>query len=107
MSDKISGAQKLYGDIAPRLAEFSDEVLYAKVWGNETLSQRDRCLITCTALVATGKVEQMPVHFPKALENGVTVDELVEMITHMAFYTGWPSSVSAIARLKEVVAAAE
>lgn len=104
MSEKISGAQKLYGDIAPRMAEFSDTVLYENVWGNDILSQRDRSLVTCAALVAAGKFEQMPVHFPKAIENGVTVEEMAEMITHLAFYTGWPNSVSAVARLKEVVA---
>ena len=103
MSDKPSGAQLLYGDIAPRLAEFSDNVLYKDVWGNDTLSARDRSLITCAALTVLGRTEQMPVHFPKAIENGVTQEEMAEMITHLAFYAGWPTSVSAIQRLKEVV----
>ncbi len=104
MTKEISGAQKLYGDIAPRMAEFSDEVLYKQVWGNDTLSPRDRSMITCAALIALGRVEQMQVHFGKAFENGVTQEELAEVITHLAFYSGWPTSVSAAARLKELVA---
>jgi 4-carboxymuconolactone decarboxylase len=104
MTKEISGAQKLYGDIAPRMAEFSDEVLYKQVWGNDTLSPRDRSMITCAALIALGRVEQMHVHFGKAFENGVTQEELAEVITHLAFYSGWPTSVSAAARLKELVA---
>ena len=68
------------------------------------LSKRDRSLITCAALVATGKVEQMDFHFPNALKNGVTKDELVEMITHLAFYAGWPNAMSAINRAKTLLA---
>jgi 4-carboxymuconolactone decarboxylase len=60
-------------------------------------------LITCAALVATGKTEQMNFHFPRAIENGVTREELVEMITHLAFYVGWPSAMSAVARAKELL----
>lgn len=101
--DRISGAQKLYGDIAPQLADLSDRVLYAEVWERPGLSKRDRSLITCAALVAMGKTEQMGTHFPKAVENGVTKEELVEAITHLAFYAGWPNAVSAVLRAKEVL----
>jgi len=61
-------------------------------------------LITCAALVATGKTEQMTFHFPRAIENGVTQEELVEMIAHLAFYVGRPSAMSAMARAKELLA---
>ena len=98
-------AQKTIGDIAPKLAQLTDEVLFGDVWERPQLSKRDRSLITCAALVATGKTEQMSFHFPRALENGVTQDELVEMITHLAFYVGWPSAMSAIARARELFAA--
>ena len=67
------------------------------------LSKRDRSLITCAALIATGKTEQMAFHFPRAIENGVTRAELVETITHLAFYAGWPNAMSAIARGKELL----
>lgn len=89
--------------LAPKMAELTREVLFGDVWERPELGKRDRSLITCTALVATGKTEQMAFHFPRALENGVTREELVEMITQMAFYVGWPSAVSAINRLGEVL----
>jgi 4-carboxymuconolactone decarboxylase len=98
-----SSAQKAIGDIAPKLAQLTDDVLFGDVWERPQLSKRDRSLITCAALVATGKVEQMNFHFPRAIENGVTHEELVEMITHMAFYVGWPNAMSAVARAKELL----
>jgi 4-carboxymuconolactone decarboxylase len=64
---------------------------------------RDRSSITCAALVATGKTEQMSFHFPRAIENGVQKDELIEMITHLAFYVGWPGAMSAVAKLDELL----
>jgi 4-carboxymuconolactone decarboxylase len=98
-------AQKTIGDIAPKLAQLTDEVLFGDVWERAQLSKRDRSLITCAALIATGKTEQMSFHFPRAIENGVTQDELIEMITHLAFYVGWPSAMSAITRLRELFGA--
>jgi 4-carboxymuconolactone decarboxylase len=95
-------AQKTIGDIAPKLAQLTDEVLFGDVWERPQLSKRDRSLITCAALVATGKTEQMSFHFPRAIENGVTQEELVEMITHLAFYVGWPGAMSAINKAKEL-----
>jgi len=95
-------ASKLIGDIAPKLAAITDDVVFGDIWERPELSKRDRSLVTCAALVATGKTEQMSFHFPRALENGVTRDELVEMITHLAFYAGWPNAMSAIAKLKEM-----
>lgn len=99
-----SGARKMIGDIAPKLAEITEDVLFGDVWERPQLSKRDRSLITCAALVAGGKTEQMNFHFPRAVENGVTRDELVEMITHLAFYVGWPSAMSAITKAKELLA---
>jgi len=99
-NEKPSAGRKSIGDIAPKLAELTDDVLFAAVWERPNLSKRDRSLITCAALVALGKAEQMDFHFPKALEHGVTRDELVEMITHVAFYAGWPSAMTAVNRLK-------
>lgn len=97
-----SAAQKLYGDIAPHLADLSDRVLNAEVWAGPELSQRDRSLITCAALVALGRTEQMAPHFSRAVGNGVTQQELIAMITHLAFYSGWPTAVSAVARVKDM-----
>lgn len=98
-----SAAQKTIGSFAPKLVELTDEVLFGDVWERPELSKRDRSLITCAALVATGKTEQMGFHFPRAIENGVTKEELVELITHLAFYVGWPNAMSAIGRAKELL----
>ena len=100
----VNAARQMFGDIAPKLAEMSDDVLFGDIWERPQLSKRDRSLITCAALVALGKTDQMQSHFPRALSNGVTKDELIEMITHMAFYSGWPSAVTAVARAREVFA---
>jgi 4-carboxymuconolactone decarboxylase len=98
----VSGARKSIGDIAPKLAELTDDVLFGDVWERAGLSKRDRSLVTCAALVATGKTEQMAFHFPRALENGVTQEELIEMITHLAFYVGWPSAMSAVQKAQDL-----
>ena len=99
-----NAAHQMFGDIAPKFAELSDDVLFGDVWERPQLSKRDRSLITCAALVALGRTEQMNSHFPRALNNGVTRDELIEMITHMAFYSGWPSAVTAVIRAREIFA---
>ena len=99
-NQSASAVQKALGDFAPKLAELTDSVLFGDVWERPQLLKRDRSLITCAALVATGKTEQMEFHFPNALRNGVTEEELVEMITHLAFYVGWPNAMSAVNRAK-------
>ena len=96
-------AQKTIGDFAPKLAQLTDDVLFGDVWERSQLSKRDQSLITCAALIAMGKTEQMSFHFPRAIENGVTPDELIELITHLAFYAGWPSAMSAITKAKETL----
>jgi 4-carboxymuconolactone decarboxylase len=102
-TDKPAGrARTSIGDVAPKLAELTDDVLFGDIWERAQLSKRDRSLITCAALIATGKTEQMSFHFPRALENGVRQEELIEMITHLAFYVGWPSAMSAITKIKEL-----
>ena len=98
-----SALQKSLGATAPKLVELTEQVLFGDVWERPQLSKRDRSLITCAALVTAGKTEQMAFHFPRAIENGVTRDELVELITHLAFYAGWPNAMSAIGRLKELL----
>jgi 4-carboxymuconolactone decarboxylase len=95
-----SAVRKALGQFAPKLVDLTDDVLFGDVWERPQLSKRDRSLITCAALIATGKTEQMDFHFPTAIKNGVTEEELVEMITHLAFYAGWPSAISAISRAK-------
>ncbi len=103
-SQEPSPVRKALGDFAPKLVDLTEDVLFGDVWERPQLSRRDRSLITCAALVAGGKTEQMEFHFPKAIENGVTREELVEMITHLAFYVGWPDAMSAVNRAKELIA---
>ena len=81
--------------VAPKLAELTEDVLFGDVWERPELSKRDRSLITCAVLTALYRPQQLRGHFMRALNNGVTKSELSEMITHVAFYGGWPSSVSA------------
>jgi 4-carboxymuconolactone decarboxylase len=95
-------SQKAIGDFAPKLAELTDDVLYGDVWERPQLSKRDRSLVTVAALIAMDRPDQLRSHLVKARENGVTQEELIETITHLAFYAGWPNAVSAIAVAKEV-----
>jgi 4-carboxymuconolactone decarboxylase len=95
-------AQRMFGDISPKLAELTDDVLFGDVWARPGLSPRDRSLITVSALVAMNRPDQLRSHLARARENGVTQDELIEAITHLAFYAGWPSAVTAISVAKEV-----
>ncbi len=104
MSPPSNNAQKFLGDFAPKLAELTDRVLFDDVWERPELSKRDRSLITVAALVATNRPEQLRFHLNFALQNGVTQEELIELITHLAFYAGWPSAMSAITLAKEVFA---
>ena len=96
-------SQKAIGDFAPKLAELTDDVLYGDVWERPQLSKRDRSLVTVAALIAMNRPDQLRSHIVKARENGVTKEELIETITHLAFYAGWPNAVSAIAVAKEVL----
>lgn len=101
---ELSVAQRLVGDIAPKLAQLTDDVLFADVWEREELSPRDRSLVTVASLVSTGSTTQLVGHLRRARANGLTETELVEAIVHLAFYAGWPRAMSAIAVAKEVFA---
>ena len=95
--DMPTGARQAFGHIAPNLAEVTDELLFGDIWRRTGLSPRDRSLITVASLIALYRVNELPFHMKKALENGVTRGELVEMITHLAFYAGWPNANTATA----------
>jgi 4-carboxymuconolactone decarboxylase len=99
-----SRAQQLMGAMAPKLAELTDNVLYGDIWERPGLSKRDRSLVTISALIALNRPDQLRSHIKLGLQNGLTKDEIVETITHMAFYSGWPTAVSAVAVAKDVFA---
>jgi 4-carboxymuconolactone decarboxylase len=101
MAKEPSRGRKAYGDIAPALADLSDRVLFGEVWERPGLSKRDRSLITVASLVALYRTNELPGHVRRALANGVSRDELVELVTHLAFYGGWPVANSAIPVLRK------
>jgi 4-carboxymuconolactone decarboxylase len=93
---ELTAAQKNVGDFAPKLGQLTDDVLFADVWARPDLSPRDRSLVTVAALIAGGNTEQLPGHLNRAKANGVTEAEIAEVITHLAFYAGWPRAMSAV-----------
>ena len=96
MSDKTGIGYQLSGDVAPQLADFNDRVLFGELWPDKTLSQRDRSLITISNLVSMYRINELPFHVKKGLENGLTREEIIGLITHLAFYAGWPASMTAL-----------
>ena len=95
-------AQQLMGDIAPKLADLTDSVLFGDVWARPQLSRRDRSLVTVSALIAMNRPDQLRSHLALARQNGLTEEELVEAITHLAFYAGWPNAVAAVGVARDV-----
>ena len=98
----MTTARSAMQEVAPRLAELSADVLFGDVWERPGLSKRDRSLITVATLIALYRTGQLPGHFGRALDNGVTKEELGEVITHLAFYAGWPTAANAALIAKEV-----
>jgi len=96
-----------YADIAPALGAYTDTVLNGDLWRRAGLSPRDRSLVTVATLVALYRTNELPFHLAKALENGVAKDELIEVITHLAFYAGWPVANTAVGIARKVLAEAE
>ena len=101
MTQQQKHAAGLIGDIAPKLAQITDDVLFGDVWQRPGLSQRDRSIATVSALIALNRQDQLPFHLRRALDNGISKDELVEAMTHLAFYCGWPNSMSALRIARE------
>lgn len=89
---------------APKLAQATDEVLFADLWRRPTLSPRDRSLVTVAALIATGQVAQLPFHLNREMDAGLTATEAQEAIHHLAYYVGWPKAVSAVPALETLLA---
>ena len=90
-------------DVFPKLGELTDKVVFGDVWERPGLAKRDRSLITVAALVALCRPDQIRGHVWRALDNGVKREEIVELITHLAFYCGWPKAGSAALIAKEVL----
>ncbi len=102
MEKQTAGRTKL-GNLAPKFAELNDEVLFGEVWSREDkLSLRDRSMITISALMAQGLFPQLKSHFDLGRKHGITKEEAVEIVTQLAFYSGWPKAWSAFELIKEV-----
>lgn len=97
-----TAGRDMFGDIAPKLAQLTDDVLFGDVWARPGLSPRDRSIATVSALIAMNRPDQLRSHMARARNNGVTEGELIETITHLAFYAGWPNAVTAIGVAREV-----
>jgi 4-carboxymuconolactone decarboxylase len=102
MTDQPPPFRSPFADVAPALAGYTDDVLFGDVWKRPGLSPRDRSLITVATLVALYRENELPTHLELALQNGVTRDELVELITHLAFYAGWPTAATAVGIARKV-----
>jgi 4-carboxymuconolactone decarboxylase len=101
-TDEPTNARKSFGDIAPHLAEITDKVLFGDVWEHKALSPRDRSLVTITSLISLYRVNEMPFHLKRALENGLTREEIIGAITHLAFYAGWPPAMTALQAVRKI-----
>ena len=103
MEKQTAGRTQL-GDFAPKLAELNDDVLFGEVWSREEqLSLRDRSLVTVVALMSKGILDSsLKAHLINAKKNGITKEEMAEIITHAAFYAGWPNAWAVFRMAKEV-----
>ncbi len=101
---KQTAGRNALGDFAPKFAQLNDDVLFGEVWSREEqLSLRDRSLVTITALIASGVVDSsLQYHLNTAKANGITQTEIAEILTHLAFYAGWPKAWAAFRMAKEV-----
>jgi 4-carboxymuconolactone decarboxylase len=96
MAEQPTNARTSFGDLSPELAEITDTVLFGRVWADPALSPRDRSLVTITSLISLYRVNELPFHFGKAIDNGLTREEIIAAITHLAFYAGWPPAMTAL-----------
>lgn len=103
MAKKQTAGRDNLGDFAPKFAELNDDVLFGEVWSREKeLNLRDRSMITVSALITKGAFTHLPAHMKLAKEHGITKDEIVEVITQLAFYVGWPNAWSAFNIAKDI-----
>jgi 4-carboxymuconolactone decarboxylase len=104
MSKESTGTDIPLSEFAPKLSQLTRQVLFGDVWERPELAKRDRSLITVAALVALNRPDQLRFHLGMALENGLKKEEVIEVITHLAFYSGWPTAMNAIKVAQEVFA---
>lgn len=99
----LDSLRAIFGDVAPKLAELTDTVVFGDIWERPGLSKRDRSMITLAALIAMGRLEFLPTYLGRALDNGVTSAEFDEILTHLSVYAGFPGTISAARVVNEVL----
>lgn len=104
MSTSMVTGREHQSNYPQKFSELTDNILFGDMWARTQLKPRERSLATVAALVAMYRLEQLPFHLERALDNGLSVDELAEVITHLAFYSGWPTAASALKLLNELPA---
>jgi 4-carboxymuconolactone decarboxylase len=97
------GVRQNYGAVAPGLVQYTTDVLFRDLWLRPDLAPRDRSLVTVSALIASGQVAQITYHLNRAMDNGLTKEQAGEVVTHLAFYAGWPNAFSALPVVKDVI----
>ncbi len=99
---RAAGVEEQFGKVAPGIVGYTAEVLFRDLWLRPDLDPRDRSLATVSALIANGQAAQIPYHLNRAMDNGLTQEQAAEVITHLAFYAGWPNAFSALPVAKDV-----
>lgn len=99
---RATRVEQQFGSVAPGVVQYTTDVLFRDLWLRPDLAPRDRSLVTVSALIASGQVAQIPYHLNRAMDNGLTQAQAAEVITHLAFYVGWPNAMSALPVAKEV-----
>lgn len=100
---KVTAGRDILGEFASKFAEINDDILFGEVWAREDkLPTKMRSIVTISALISGGNIEQLSYHLEKGKENGITKEEISEIITHIAFYVGWPKAWSAFTKAKEI-----
>jgi 4-carboxymuconolactone decarboxylase len=101
-ADRAARVGQQFGEVAPGIVQYTTDILFRDLWLRPDLAPRDRSLVTVSALVASGQVAQIPYHLSRAIDNGLTQSQAAEVITHLAFYVGWPNAMSALPVAKDV-----
>jgi 4-carboxymuconolactone decarboxylase len=99
---RAANVEHLFGQVAPGLVQYTTEVLFRDLWLRPDLAPRERSLVTVSALIACGQVGQIPYHLNRAIDNGLTEQQAGEVVTHLAFYAGWPNAFSALPVVKDI-----
>src|SRR5207244_5429162 len=95
-ADRAARVGEQFGAVAPGIVQYTTDLLFRDLWLRPDLAPRDRSLVTVSALIATGQVAQIPFHLNRAMDNGLTKAQASEVLTHLAFYAGWPNAMSAV-----------